>query len=158
MRTTVIVQGMILLTASAYTLKLDNNAEIYYWLAVIFGFLLTAVLYVQQKNYLADFLSHLEHIEKLELLIESNEHARPWTEYKNQRDKRKKEWLFFDQLVVSGPFFFFMAVFLFLAILRSCDVLPRIVEQAASSASNSEQTSTPPSGKQVSNKPAQQMQ
>ena len=55
MRTTVIVQGIILLTAASYTLKID--ASIYFYLSVCFGLLLTFVLYVQQKKLFRRFSS-----------------------------------------------------------------------------------------------------
>jgi len=149
LRTTVTVQGIVLLGLASYTLKYDTDT--YFNLALLFGFLFTWVLKQQQLNYLADFDAHVKYIDKLEgKLITDDDEARPWTNYKKELTSRKNnnpKWYpnrfpkcfpesctkyfpkYFPFFIQSGPFNFFMFVFLFLFFVNIFGLMPPVVEK-----------------------------
>jgi hypothetical protein len=154
MRTTVIAQGIVLLTAAGYTLKLESSH--YFYLAVSFGLVLTLVLWVQQMNYLADFKSHLSTIEKLESDLSPRiEEKGPWSQYKYERELREKNWPLFKTVVVYGPFVFFLIVFLLLAAMHSKGKLPPVIEKEKPAAVESSKAAPTANTTQMHNKAIQ---
>jgi len=132
MRTTALVQGLVICTVVGYTLRLTES--IFFWIVVIFGLLFTLILLWQQANYLKDFSDHMETAECIENHFEIGGDLLPWSKYAQRHRKvrsgKEINGLFFKLRIEYGPFTVFIFIYLLLIMLKSMDLLP-IIEEIA---------------------------
>ena len=113
-RTVTIVQGLAVLGAAGYLIK--EGLFFHSLLAVIFGLLLSGVLFGLHRNYYDHFNVILKHI------AEDIEKDGPWRTYKDNRDKnlKKYKWTHY------GPFILLalslLALFIYDAVQLCCQL------------------------------------
>jgi hypothetical protein len=133
MRTIVLVQGLVILTAVLYSLTLTEDKYFYY--TIYFGILFTLVLSRQQANYLSDITDHLSTTAAIEPLLHNDSKLHTWSKYYEKHNELRTGWiarvLYFKLIVEYGPFTLFIATFILLLILKEIDHLPIILNKCS---------------------------
>lgn len=121
MRILVVAQGLVVLSAAAYTLKLDN--PIFFYVVVTFGIFFTLAIQRQQQNYLGDFEVHLKSVDSIESALVNGEITGSWRKYKERHKELREDKSIFRMFVESGPYSLFIFVYVILIILKTAEFL-----------------------------------